>query len=363
MSVNVNYTEKLGLKQVINASGKMTILGVSRASEGIKAAQAFASSHFFEMNELALACSRELAKLLKAEDALVASSSASAIVLCSAAVVGKGKKYDPLQTPAYPEIVLPKGHNVDFGAPVETMIALGGGTVVEAGYANGCSEAHIEERITEKTAAIIYVDSHHCVQKSHLSAKAATELAHKHGLPIIIDAAAEEDLLSHTAMGADLVIYSGGKGINGPSSSSIIVGKRQYVEWVRTQQKGIGRAMKVSKETLLGTLVAVEEFFEKGLESSESQLDRLTPFIEAMNQIKGLAAEVSKDGSGRNIYRAKVTVTGKDAKVVAAALKEKSPVVYMREYLTNVGIIEFDIRSVSAQEMQQMTEKLKEIME
>ena len=30
------------------------------------------------------------------------------------------------------EIVVPKGHNVDYGTPVEVMVAQGGGQVVEA---------------------------------------------------------------------------------------------------------------------------------------------------------------------------------------------------------------------------------------
>ena len=48
------------------------------------------------------------------------------------------------------EIVLPKGHNVDYGTPVEVMVAQGGGQVVEAGYANMCSPEHVEMMISEK---------------------------------------------------------------------------------------------------------------------------------------------------------------------------------------------------------------------
>lgn len=46
------------------------------------------------------------------------------------------------------EIVLPKGHNVNFGAPVGTMVALGGGKLVEAGYANECSADQLAAAIT-----------------------------------------------------------------------------------------------------------------------------------------------------------------------------------------------------------------------
>ena len=57
------------------------------------------------------------------------------------------------------EIVLPKGHNVNFGAPVGTMVALGGGRLVEAGYANECSAGQLAAAITPRTAAILYIKS------------------------------------------------------------------------------------------------------------------------------------------------------------------------------------------------------------
>ena len=360
--MSVNYHEKLGVNEVINASGKMTILGVSISSEKIVEAQNYAATHFFEMDSLSLACSKQIAALLKAEDALVLSSSASALVLSSAAFISQGEKYNPEKTYQKQTILLPKGHNVDFGAPVSMMVAFGGAKVKEVGYANACSGTHVEEQIDESVAAMLYVDSHHCVQKSHLSVKQAIAVTHKNGIPIIVDAAAEEDLFSYIEMGADVVIYSGGKGINGPSSSAIVVGKQKYIQWIRLQQKGIGRAMKVSKDTLLGTVAALEEFLEKGLESKESQISRLTPFITQLNEIAGISAEIVQDGSGRSIYRAKVKVETKDAGQVVLELREKSPVVYTREYQTNIGIIEFDIRAVNEKEMNTIVEKLKIIM-
>ena len=43
--------EKFGLKEVINASGRMTILGVSKVSEKVLEAQRFGGEHFFEMSD------------------------------------------------------------------------------------------------------------------------------------------------------------------------------------------------------------------------------------------------------------------------------------------------------------------------
>ncbi len=169
-----------------------------------------------------------------------------------------------------------QGHNVNFGAPVGTMVNLGGGKVVEAGYANECSAAQLAAAINANTAAILYIKSHHCVQKSILSVAEAAEVAKAHGLPLIVDAAAEEDLRLYYNQGADLVIYSGAKAIEGPTSG-LVLGKRQYVEWVKQQANGIGRAMKVGKEGILGLTHAIERYLAKEKESGAAMVAKMTP--------------------------------------------------------------------------------------
>lgn len=364
--MTISY-DKFNLKQVINASGRMTILGVSKVSESVMAAQRFGGEHFFEMSELAVQTGKYLASLLKVEDTQIVSSASAGIAQSVAAVIGKGDMYHvyhPYTDRVLKrEIILPKGHNVDYGTPVETMVDLGGGQLVEAGYANMCTPEHLEMMITERTAAILYIKSHHTVQKSMLTVKEAAETAHRHQLPLIVDAAAEEDLFQYIEAGADLVIYSGAKAIEGPSAG-LVIGKSQYVGWVRLQSKGIGRAMKIGKDNILGFTQAVEDYLSNGSESGSSMKERLAPFIEAVNQLPGLQAAVVQDGAGRDIYRASLKVEGKKtAKQVIAELKMSDPAIYTREYQANNGIIEFDIRSVNQLEMDAIVQRLKEIME
>ncbi|WP_369676007.1 PLP-dependent transferase, partial [Enterococcus faecium] len=96
-------------------------------------------------------------------------------------------------------------------------------------------------------------------QKSMLDVSEAAQIAKKHQIPLIVDAAAEEDLKKYVQMGADLVIYSGAKAIEGPSAG-MVIGKKTYVSWVRMQSKGIGRSMKIGKENILGFVQAVEDY-------------------------------------------------------------------------------------------------------
>ncbi|MGH1830420.1 DgaE family pyridoxal phosphate-dependent ammonia lyase [Enterococcus gilvus] len=357
--------DKFGLKEVINASGKMTILGVSKVSESVLAAQRFGGEHFFEMSDLLIQTGAYLAELLKVEDAQIVSSASAGIAQSVAAVIGEGSLYHAYHpyTPRITkrEILLPKGHNVDYGTPVEVMVSQGGGHVIEAGYANGCSPEQMEMMITENTAALLYIKSHHTVQKSMLTVTEAAAVAENHHLPLIVDAAAEEDLFKYSQAGADLVIYSGAKALEGPSSG-LVLGKASYIEWVRLQGKGIGRAMKIGKDTILGLTQAVEDRLKMGAETGESMKGRLTPFIEALNQIDGLTASVVQDGAGRDIYRASVKIEKGSAKAVIAALKVEDPAIYTREYQANNGIIEFDIRAVDEEEMAKIVSRLKEIL-
>lgn len=363
--MTISY-QKFGLKEVINASGRMTILGVSKVSETVLSAQRFGGEHFFEMADLSEKTGAYIANLLAVEDAQIVSSASAGIAQSVAAIIGQGSSYHAYhpytEKVTKREIILPKGHNVDYGTPVEVMVQQGGGTVIEAGYANMCTPEHIEMMITEQTAAILYIKSHHTVQKSMLTVAQAAKVAKAHQLPLIVDAAAEEDLFAYIKDGADLVIYSGAKAIEGPSAG-LVIGKQKYIQWVRLQGKGIGRAMKIGKDNILGFTQAIEDYLSNGTESGEAMKARLTPFVEQINEIDGLTASIVQDGAGREIYRGSVKVSGrKNAKEVISELKEKDPAVYTREYQANNGIIEFDIRSVNEEEMKKIITRLEEIM-
>ncbi|MCL2560506.1 MAG: DgaE family pyridoxal phosphate-dependent ammonia lyase [Turicibacter sp.] len=361
--------EKLGLKQVINASGKMTALGVSKVSDEVAAMQKMAGQSFFIMDELMVASGAYVAELLQVEDAQITSSASAGIVLSVAALIGQGafkhvyQPYCPGVTDVR-EVVVPKGHNVDYGAPVELMIAQGGGVVREAGYANVCTADHVRAAITDKTVAILYVKSHHTVQKSMLSVAEAVVVAREYGVPLIVDAAAEEDLFAYTRAGADLVIYSGGKALEGPSSG-LVIGKKTYIDWIRLQNKGMGRAMKIGKENVLGLVAAIEAYLSDGPEDGASMQTRLAPFVAELDAIDGLTAEMVRDAAGRDIYRARVTVDAEltiDALAVIRAQQSGNPAIFTRDYQANNGIIEYDIRAVDEAEMSTIIARLCEIM-
>lgn len=109
------------------------------------------------------------------------------------------------------EVVMLRGHNVDYGASILSAIRLGGGRVVEVGSSNLAALWQLESAITDATAALLYVKSHHCVQKGMLNIEDFAHVAQMYNLPLIVDAAAEEDLRAWVVSGADMVVYSGAK--------------------------------------------------------------------------------------------------------------------------------------------------------
>ncbi len=123
--------EKYQLKQVINASGRMTALGVSTPRPEVIDAAMAGMNQYFEMKDLVNKTGEYIAKLLEVEGATVVSCASAGLAQSVAAVLVQDSDWllenlhvTPIENN---EIVLPKGHNVNFGAPVGTMVALGGG--------------------------------------------------------------------------------------------------------------------------------------------------------------------------------------------------------------------------------------------
>lgn len=363
---------KYHLKKVINASGRMTILGVSTPRAEVVETVSHGLNEYFEIKDLVDKTGQYIAKLLNVENAVVVSCASAGIAQAVAGLIVKddrdllfnlhsSDKYVPR------EIIVPKGHNVNFGAPIGTMVSLGGGIVVEAGYANECKPEHIESLINPDTAAILYVKSHHCVQKSMLSVAQTATIAKKYNIPLIVDAAAEEDLQAYYQQGADLVIYSGAKAIEGPTSG-LVIGRHQAVEWLKLQSQGIGRPMKVGKEGILGLTKAIELYInDPKQETGQEMVSKMTPFIEKLNSIAGISAKVVWDGAGRDIARAEISfdskVIGKTAIEMIELMKQGEVAVYFREYKANEGKVDADVRSVTAEQLDIIYNKIIKIIQ
>ena len=103
--------------------------------------------------------------------------------------------------------------------------------------------------------------------RARCRSRSAIAIAHRHGVPLVVDAAAQlppvENLWRFTGMGADLALFSGGKGLCGPQSSGLVLGRQDLIDAIAfnaNPRMAIGRPMKVGKEEIAGLLAAVKRY-------------------------------------------------------------------------------------------------------
>ncbi len=258
--------ERLGVRTIINGRGATTSVGGTLMPPEVLAAMSEASRAFVVMDELNEAVGAAIADLTGAEAGYVTSGSAAAMALAAAACIAG---IDPARIRRLPdsdgwanEIIIHRTQRINY----DQMFRVGGGRLVEIGLAAGTERWELERAIGDRTAAVAWIDSR-AAGGGALEAAAVIEIAHARGVPVIVDAASTLPPLDHltrwTQAGADLVIYSGGKGLRGPQDSGLLAGRRDLIAAARANgspHAGIGRGMKVSKEAMVGLWAAIELF-------------------------------------------------------------------------------------------------------
>ncbi len=263
---------RLEMTPVINAVGTATKLGGSLMPPEVLEAMNAAARHFVDLEELHVKVGQKLAQLTNNEAAYVCCGAASGLLLAAAAcMTGKDKAKIgrlPNAEGLKNQIVM---HTCQQN-PYQLAILPTGAEIVTIGYSNQTEPWHLEAAITERTAAVfhfIYRGGFR-VEGAALPLETVIEIAHEHGVPVVLDAASQippiESLWHYTQMGVDLVVFSGGKGLRGPQGAGMILGREDLVEACRMNgapNYAIGRPMKVSKEEIVGLLAAVEWNMER----------------------------------------------------------------------------------------------------
>jgi D-glucosaminate-6-phosphate ammonia-lyase len=257
-------------------------------------------------------------------------------------------------------ILIQAGHWVNFGAPVEQMVRLGGGVPQLVGNVNNVPEAVLEETLREsEPAALLYVQSHHAVQERMVPLERCIELAHTHNVPVIVDAAAEQDLARYIAAGVDLVTYSGGKAFGGPTVG-FIAGRRELIEACEAQTRGIARPMKVGKEQIVALLVALERYSARD-ESAERE-QRVNAIVrDAVDGIDTVDITLRPDEAGRPIERVALSARNGafDVRELVDFLADGSPSIRTRNHHLDAGIVAIDPREVSEEQAAVIADRLR----
>ncbi len=336
---------QLGLRSIINVSGTMTSLGASIVvPEAVQMAERILSE-FVEINELHRHASTTIAQATGAEAGCITASCSAGITI---AVAGCMTGADlarieqlPDATGMKDEVLIQAGHMVYYGAPIEQAIRLTGAKVVPVGQSTFARPYHLAGKISERTAAAVYVISHHAVQYGQIELAEFCAICRESGVPVIVDAASEYDLRGFLAKGADIVCYSAHKFLGGPTAG-IVAGRKDLVRAAFLQNNGIGRGMKVGKESIAGAIAALEAWGKRDHKAVRArETGYLKLWMERLAKVPGLKPSIVPDPTDNPLDRLKLEVdaaeSGTTAWALAAALACAEPPVIVRDHEVEHG--------------------------
>ena len=271
----------LGVSPIINAAGTITTLGGSLMLPEVVAAWQAASRNFVNLIELQDRVGERIAELLGVNAALVTTGAAGGIVVGTAAAVTlKDRSLIPklpLPSATGIEVIRQKSHRECYDHQV---------TACGVKLLDVETREDLERTISSKTVMMLSYN----VREGDSTIDQSTwiETARRHGIPTLIDAAADTPPLSalsnFTKAGYDMVVFSGGKGIRGPQDAGLLLGRKDLIETAKLNTaphcSNIGRGMKVSKEDMVAMWAAVERFVSLDHAAEDREWNRRISVIE-----------------------------------------------------------------------------------
>lgn len=389
------YQRMFGFKRIINASGTMTLLGGSLMPPEVIQAMSEAAEDWVKLDELLEKAGQIIADIAGVPACLITSGSAAAITLATAACITGKNREKMIKLPDTDgmknEIIWQNGH---YPAYASQFKAAGGKLVVvgrepilikvpevtrvrtlPAFRILGCTRETVETAITERTCALAYTQAHFSVHEGLVSLKEYCEIAYEHELPVIVDAASELPPVSNLGwfyeQGADLTCFSGGKAMYGPNDTGFLLGDKNLIEAATMQanpRSGIGRGFKVSKEQIVGLVVAVQRYANLDEKARlKEEMDRAEYIVNSFKDYPHVNAQIIyPDNTGLPVPRVWLTLNEKTLGItvdeVSTALREGEPSIYTREHYSRTGMLLIDVQVMRHGEEKIVAEKLKEVL-
>jgi L-seryl-tRNA(Ser) seleniumtransferase len=390
----------LGLRPVINVAGSVSRLGGTRLSPEVVEAMAAASQSFVPLVELQAAASELIAEATGAEAGCVASGAAACLFLAAAACLAG---LDPAKMDRLPDTA---GIPNEFAAhrahrePYDHAVRAAGGRFVEFGYLGAANPGtrpwQLEAAITDRTAGVFYVGA---PAPGVLPLPVVAEIAHGHGLPVIVDAAEmlppRANLRRFIDEGADLVAISGGKAIGAPAGSGILAGRRDLIlsataqqqdmylrpaSWTGPQagesadalpdppQQGIGRIVKVGREEVVGLLVALRQYLDRDEDADVARWESIAARIaDALHGVGGATTEILAPHGGVPTVAVGTPAAGGTSAVeragaVIGRLRERDPRIWAGEEYVDEGRVALNVQHLRDDEVQVVIDRLREAL-
>ena len=360
-----DYFAELGVRPFINAAGTYTDMTASLMTPEVLQAINYASGHFVMLNELHDKAGERIASLLQCEAAMVTSGAAAAITLGTAASLTGTDRQKIVDLPTLAnmksEVIVQKAHRLGY----EHAIRNCGVRLIEVE-----TPEQLEQAITWHTAMMFFYNNNN--REGQIPDVEFVRLGRKHGIPTFNDAAADvppvENLWKYTKMGFDLVAFSGGKGMRGPQSAGLLLGRKPLVEAARLNASPngntIGRGMKVNKEEILGMLVAVETYLARDHEADRREFDERAETIrKAAAAIRGVKAEIFVPEVANHVPHVRLTwdagQLGLEADEVVRLLRDGTPSIRVRpgtEFIVGVWMMRPGEAAIVAERLREVLE-------
>jgi L-seryl-tRNA(Ser) seleniumtransferase len=302
----------------------------------VLAAMAEAGEAFVDLNELQQKAGARVARLIGVEGSYIATGCAAGLTIATAAILAGT---DPGKIARLPdtsgmknEVVVQRAHRNGYDHAVRQV----GVKLVEIGGGRGSQRWELEQAIGPNTALVFHTYARWTFDLP-LKLPEVVEIAHAKGVPVLVDAAAEvpplKNLKGLSATGADVVVFSGGKGLRGPQATGLVLASPELIKACAlngSPNHSIGRPMKVGKEEMVGLVKAVELYLAQDhdavYEQWAAQLDQIERELAGL---PGVTVERTEAGWSEGIPATKVTVdaavAGVTAAEVAQALVEGEP--------------------------------------
>jgi L-seryl-tRNA(Ser) seleniumtransferase/D-glucosaminate-6-phosphate ammonia-lyase len=363
MTTRPKIFEELGLRAVVNGRGPQTMSGASAMPPEVAEAMADVADAYVLVEELAARVGQRIAEVTGAEAGLATSGAAAAIVAGIAGCMTGANlaKVHQLSDTAglRGEVIVQAGHMISYAR----LVRIPGARIRVAGSVYPVAPEEIEDLIGPETAAVFHIVSHHCQQKGMVPLERVIAIAHARGVPVMVDAAPELDLRRYIALGADLVAYSGGKAVPGPSASGILAGRRDLIAAAALQADGVCRPMKIGKETLVALHAAlrVHAGWDHRARSGE-WLRKAERLVERLSGLRDVEVRIRRDwtfqldADGRPLPRVELWLDepalGLRATDVARRLRGGDPAILLRDYFADTGVLHVDVTCLGDEDLE-----------
>ena len=293
LEVGPSIYKSIGVRPVINAKGTFTIISGSQSLPEVKQAMLEASKHYVHIDELMDAVGKRIAEITGAESAIVTCGCAAALTHATSACIAGG---DPEKMQRLPDLTGLKNEVVspDYSRNVyDHAIRMLGVKMVTVRDLDD-----LRDRLGPQTAMVMVLGTPE--DTGPFGLEPIAKIAHERGIPVIVDAAAEDLTIPnvHLQRGADLVAYSGGKALRGPQSAGLLIGRKDLIRaaWTNSApHHAFGRSIKVGKEDIMGMLAAVEMWVKRDHKAEwQTWLGWLNEIATSVKRIDGVTTEIGE---------------------------------------------------------------------